>query len=252
MRFRLVTYNIHKGIGGVDRRYRLQRIVEALAHYDADVLLLQEVADGMPRSRGHRQIDLLGEELGLPHRSYQPNVSLRRGCYGNAILSRFPIAEVYHLELTVPLKKRRRALAVRCRVHWGGFSRTIVLFNFHLGLAGFERKIQLRRFLNCKFLAHTHHHTAVIAAGDFNDVWGTLGRRLLEPCGFKPASGKVKTFPAFLPLRPLDRVYYRGGLRLLSCFAGKTEVARRASDHLPMIAEFSLEGSFHQRSGARG
>jgi endonuclease/exonuclease/phosphatase family metal-dependent hydrolase len=26
MRLRVVTWNIHKGIGGVDRRYRLERI----------------------------------------------------------------------------------------------------------------------------------------------------------------------------------------------------------------------------------
>ncbi len=30
MRFRLMTYNIHKGIGGVDRRYRFERIIETL------------------------------------------------------------------------------------------------------------------------------------------------------------------------------------------------------------------------------
>src|SRR5580765_5233329 len=49
MRFHLVTYNIHKGIGGVDRRYRPERIVEALQHHRPDLVLLQEVDDGVPR-----------------------------------------------------------------------------------------------------------------------------------------------------------------------------------------------------------
>ena len=40
MQFRLITYNIHKGIGGVDRRYRLERIIETLARYKADIILL--------------------------------------------------------------------------------------------------------------------------------------------------------------------------------------------------------------------
>src|SRR5947207_764228 len=246
MRFRLVTYNIHKGIGGVDRLYRPERIVEAVGHYQPDIVLLQEVDDGVPRSRHHRQVDLLGEELGLSHRAYQANVSLREGHYGNAILSRFPITDVENLELTVPMKKRRRALAVRCRVPWEeNHTRSVVIFNFHLGLAGYERTIQLRRFLACHWLKHLHHQTALIAAGDFNDVWGRLGRRVLEPCGFRSAAGNLRTYPAILPLRPLDRIYYRGGLKLLGCFASRIEVARRASDHLPMVAEFAFEGPHH-------
>jgi endonuclease/exonuclease/phosphatase family metal-dependent hydrolase len=252
MQIRVVTYNIHKGIGGVDRRYRPDRIVETLAHYNPDIVLLQEVDDGVPRSRRHRQVDLLGEGLGLAHRAYQPNVSLREGHYGNAILSRFPISDVHDLELTVPLKKRRRALAARCRLHAHGHSRSLAVFNFHLGLAGFERTIQLRRFLAWEVLRHMHHQTAVIAAGDFNDVWGTLGKRLLEPAGFTPAAPLLRTYPAFLPLRALDRIYFRGGLKLLNCFAAHTQLARQASDHLPMVAEFVCEGVDGEHNGASG
>ena len=48
------------------RRYRPGRIIETLARYDPDVVLLQEVDDGVPRSRRDRQVDLLGDALGLP------------------------------------------------------------------------------------------------------------------------------------------------------------------------------------------
>jgi endonuclease/exonuclease/phosphatase family metal-dependent hydrolase len=37
---RVMTYNIHRAIG-VDRRFRPERIVEILRHYDPDVVLLQ-------------------------------------------------------------------------------------------------------------------------------------------------------------------------------------------------------------------
>jgi endonuclease/exonuclease/phosphatase family metal-dependent hydrolase len=40
-RLRLVTYNIHKGIGGVDRRYRPERVIETVRHCEPDVVLLQ-------------------------------------------------------------------------------------------------------------------------------------------------------------------------------------------------------------------
>ena len=53
-------------------------------------------------------------------------------------------------------------------------------------------------------------------------------------------AGSVKTFPAFLPMRPLDRIYYRGNLRLDHSFASRTELARQASDHQPMVAEFVI------------
>ena len=40
MRFQIITYNIHKGIGGVDRHYRPERIVETLSHYEPDIVLI--------------------------------------------------------------------------------------------------------------------------------------------------------------------------------------------------------------------
>lgn len=241
MQFRLITYNIHKGIGGVDRRYRPGRVIETLAHYRADIVLLQEVDEGVPRSRGHRQVDLLGDALDLQHRVFQPNVKLRQGRYGNAILSRFPLSQIRHLELTVPPKKRRRALAARCHLRTEHHTRTLLVYNFHLGLAGLERAVQMRRFLGDHVLTRTHHATAVIAAGDFNDAWGRVGRRQLQPAGFQPASGKIKTFPAIGPFRPLDRVYYRGVLKLNHCYCSRLAIARQASDHLPLIAGFEIE-----------
>jgi endonuclease/exonuclease/phosphatase family metal-dependent hydrolase len=232
---------MHKGIGGVDRRYRPERVIETLAHYQPDVVFLQEADDGVPRTRGHRQVDLVGDALGLPHRAFQQNVKLRQGGYGNAILSRFPLSDVSDLDLTVPMKKRRQALLAHCRLHEDQHVRTVLIGNFHLGLAGYERTLQIRRFLRSHVLRHTAGHTPVIVGGDFNDVYGTLGRRLLEPQGFARAVHRIRTFPAAMPLRLLDWIYYRGDVQLIHSFAARTAVARRASDHLPIIAEFDVQ-----------
>lgn len=250
MRFCLITYNIHKGIGGVDRRYRPERIVETLQHHHPDILFLQEVDDGVPRSRGHRQVDWLGDALEMPHRAFQANVRLRQGHYGNAILSRFPLTEVESLDLTIPFKKRRQALIARCRVNTPEHQRTLVLLNMHLGLAGFERTLQLRRLLQTSAISRTWKDTALVMGGDLNDVWGNLGRRMLDAVGLKAASGPIHTFPAFRPLRPLDRLFYRGRLQCLRCFRSHLKVARQASDHLPLVAEFQLhEGPVSEESG---
>jgi len=241
MRFRLLTYNIHKGIGGLDRRYDLTRIVETIRHYQPDVALLQEVDDGARRSRHDRQVDLLADAIELPHRAYQRNVRLRTvGHYGNAVLSRFPLLEPEDLDLTIRFKKRRGALICGFRAKVAEHSRSIAIANVHLGLAGFERQIQLRRLLGCGRLSHLHHETPLIIAGDFNDVWDNLGRRVMTPAGFNLGSGHVRTFPAAAPLRRLDRVFYRGPIAALGAFAGHTGVARRASDHLPLIVDFEF------------
>ncbi|MDH3712817.1 MAG: endonuclease/exonuclease/phosphatase family protein [Gammaproteobacteria bacterium] len=240
MRFRLITYNIHKGIGGVDRRYRLERIAETLRHYEPDIIFMQEVADGMPRSRRHRQIELLGAELGLPYSAYQRNVELSEGHYGNGILSRFPLFDVSHIDLTVPPKKRRRALVAACRIR-KQHERTLLLLNTHLGLAGFERAQQVRRILESERLKHTHRTTPVIVGGDYNDVYGTLNKRFMQPSGFLTASRQVRTFPAVMPMQTLDHIYYRGSITLHHSFPCRRQIARQASDHLPLVVDFELQ-----------
>lgn len=240
MLLKLVSYNIHKGIGGVDRLYRPERIVETLAHYEPDVVFLQEVDDGVPRSRHDRQVDWIGDRLGLEHRLFQGNVRLKEGCYGNAILSRHALADTASIELTVPPKKRRRGLFARIQVHHEGHSRTIALVNVHLGLAGVERSIQVRRLLKYDTISRIHRDTPFILGGDFNDSWGQLGRKLLLPQGFASAIGNYRTFPAAYPLLALDRLYYRGEIDVDHGFPGHTDVARQASDHLPLVVHFRL------------
>ena len=240
MKIRVLTWNIHKGIGGVDRRYRPERTIEVIAQYRPQIVLLQEVDEGVRRSRYHRQVDLIGDALGLPHRAFGPNVRVRTGRYGNATLSRWPLAEVENIDLTWGFKKRRSALYTRCRVRKGRHSRTLVLFNFHLGLAGFERKIQLRRFLKSHPFERFHTRTPILVGGDFNDLYGTLGPRLLRPAGFDRAGRRVNTYPAILPARPLDGIFVRGDLVPLRGFRSRLALAREASDHLPLIADLDL------------
>lgn len=240
MPFRLLSYNIHKGIGGIDRKYNLARIEAVLDRYQPDIALLQEVDDGVPRSRRQYQVELLANSSGLVHFAYQRNVTLKQGHYGNAILSRYPLHETLDIDLTVRFKKRRRALAARLTLDHGGHRRTVVVVNVHLGLAGVERRMQLRRLLTVDELRRVRRGTPMIIAGDYNDVWGRLGQGVLQQAGFLPAHGAIKTFPAAVPLRPLDRVFYRGHLEAVHAMAGRAEVARRASDHLPLVVDFNL------------
>ncbi len=242
MRLRIVTYNVHKCIGGLDRRYDPARVVETLSHHQPDVVLLQEVDAFAARSNHDRQVDVLGDKLGFRHRIYFGNVKVRGGGeYGNAILSRFPILDARNIDLTIPPKKRRGAVHAKLRVRLpSGHLRTVHIYALHLGLSGIERKIQLRRFLASHPFATLDARAPIVLGGDFNDVWGTLGRKLLAPAGFRGATSTAATFPAYAPVRALDAIYVRGGLHLLHTERSRLGLARHASDHLPLLAEVQL------------
>lgn len=242
MKFRVLTYNVHKCVGGLDRRYRPERIARVIGHYAPDLVLLQEVTRGSPRLKRDAQVDLLGDLLGLRHRTWFANHKMPLGGeYGNAILSRFPLTTSDNIDLTVPPRKRRSVLHGRCRVRLApGRTRTLHVFNLHLGLSGSERVIQLQRFLESHPFAGLHQATPIVVAGDFNDVWGTLGRRLLVPRGFSGLAAPIRTFPAYAPVRALDSIFMRGSLRLLHAHPSRLKLAGQASDHLPIVADLAI------------
>lgn len=240
MHVRILTWNIHKGVGGVDRRYRLDRTAAFIARHRPDIVLLQEVAEGLPSARFEHQTGELCEQLGFAHAAFGDEHRFRHGGYGNAVLSRFPLHDSHRIDLTIGTRKRRGALQVRAILREEGRQRTLVLHNLHLGLAGSERDEQLARFLTHEAKAALRSDTPSIIGGDFNDLWGTLGRRFLEPAGYRRAVGLVNTFPAALPLRPLDALYFRGRAELIHGHVGRGELARSASDHLPLIADFEI------------
>jgi endonuclease/exonuclease/phosphatase family metal-dependent hydrolase len=201
MRIRVVTWNIHKGIGGLDRRYSLERVVDVLSRIGADLAMLQEVADDLPRSKFHDQAEMLAEALGMPHMAFHAEHRFAMGGYGNAILSRWPLYDVHRVDLTVGWRKRRGVLQARARVRLPrGRTRTVFLHNMHLGLAGSERGQQLERFLACEPFRRLHERTPIVVGGDLNDLWGPIGPRFLVPRGFTRAGALSNTFPAAMPI----------------------------------------------------
>lgn len=239
----VTSWNVHKCIGGLDRRYDPQRTIAAIAATAPDVVLLQEVAQNGRRFRNERQIDLLADGLGMAHRSYFVNVRFgpHRGEYGNAILSRAPIAATENVDLTIPGKKARSVLHAELRLAAAaGHTRTLHVFDLHLGLGERERRAQLARLLASRPMLAIHAHTPVLVAGDFNDVYGSLGRRLLVPAGFRGPARPPRTFPAWAPLRALDSLYVRGDADLVELQRPADRRTRAASDHLPLVARIRV------------
>jgi endonuclease/exonuclease/phosphatase family metal-dependent hydrolase len=240
VKLRVLSYNIHKCIGGVDRRYDPQRVADVINNQHADVLLLQEVDHDVPRSNRDRQVDVLGDLVGMRYRSWFPNVDVRGGgCYGNAILSRYPIVETTNIDLSIRFRKKRSVLHGILRVRHDEVDRTVHVYNMHLGLARFERRIQLLKFLESQPFQTLHHETPVLVGGDLNDVYGGLGE-ILRPAGFRGVDRRPFTFPAWGPVRALDAIFVRGRVDFVKLERCESELARRASDHRPLIADVRL------------
>jgi endonuclease/exonuclease/phosphatase family metal-dependent hydrolase len=246
MWFRLLTYNIHKAIG-VDRKFAPERIVEILRYYNADIVLLQEVGRGVPPS-GHLDLaSQLARALQYQYRAVGMNVTLKKGRYGNATLTRFPIGRQRNIDLTVGRHKRRGAQHTRLHVPDGSRSIELDVFNVHFGLSARERRQQVSRLLSSPDVVYLEPEARCLIAGDMNDWPGVLKRRCFAPAGFKCATNggrnprwSIKSFPSYAPTSGLDKMFYRGALRPLHVHRSRLKLARVASDHLPIIAEFEL------------
>jgi endonuclease/exonuclease/phosphatase family metal-dependent hydrolase len=119
------------------------------------------------------------------------------------------------------------------------------LINWHLGLREKERHWQTEYLLlHPLFCGSAHLPTLIV--GDFNDWRNRLGRGPFAKHDFKPATGSsslFRSFPAFLPLLSLDKAFYRGALAVQEARIHRTPLARLASDHLPLVIDFNLNGN---------
>jgi endonuclease/exonuclease/phosphatase family metal-dependent hydrolase len=247
-RMRVATYNIHKGVRGVGPRKRLEihnlgRGVEAL---DADLVFLQEVR--LHHARDARQF--ARTSFGWPDQgqaeflapegyevAYRTNAVTRHGEHGNALLSRWPIGDIGHHDVSDHRFEQRGLLHVP--VQWHG--RTVHAVVAHLGLIHASRVRQVQR-LAAFIAAEVPADAPLIVAGDFND-WGErldppmreIG--LARALGDGPQSLRRSTFPSRVPVFALDRIYTRA-LVCRSTFVPRGETWARMSDHLPLVAEF--------------
>ncbi len=245
MKFRVLSYNIHRAIG-VDRRFRPERIVTIIENHRPDIVLLQEVDEGAPRSR---ELDLareLAQALNLPHHAVGHNVTLRKGRYGNATLSRWPILSERNIDLTIEGWKRRGCQ--HTAIALGGDPRRthrLDVFNLHLGLSAGQRARQVELLARSGEMADLPQNAACLVGGDFNDWRSLLVPFLTFAMNFRSATDSatgrpLRTYPSFFPRGPLDRIYYRGPLHLQHAARCRLRLSQVASDHLPIVADFEM------------
>ncbi|MCW5634994.1 MAG: endonuclease/exonuclease/phosphatase family protein [Rubrivivax sp.] len=238
MRLKVLTVNMHKGVGPWLRRPTLTGLRHALHASGADLACLQEVRGATAGSPP--QHEAMADGL-WPQHAYGRNAAGPTGEHGNAVLSRLPIAAVRNHDVSLPGDEPRGLLHCQLALPAGRAAPHVVCV--HLGLRESHRRHQLARLAA---LVHTLPADApLVVAGDFND-WRRRADGLLAGTGltevFLAGHGRhARSFPVQWPLLPLDRIYVRGVVA-----ARPVPLPRRPwrslSDHAPLAAELELPG----------
>ena len=239
---RVATYNIHKGVQGLGptRRLEIHNLGLAVEQLDADIVCLQEVRKMNRREESYftnwpklSQAEYLAPE-GY-EAVYHTNAITRDGEHGNALLSRWPVRDIKHLDVSDHRFEQRGLLHAEVLFH----QRSVHVVVVHLGLIGGSRVRQIQQ-LHQFIEREVPPGAPVVVAGDFND-WGQHIKRLLAGFGLYEFEGRQRTptYPSRLPMAQLDHVYVRG-LQPLSLMVPQGRIWWRMSDHLPLIAEFRL------------
>lgn len=236
---RIATYNIHK-CRGLDRRVNVGRIRTVLREIGADVIALQEVAWPAEVVHEQHQVRYLAEHLGFYYRVGETRRWGKR-VYGNAVLSRFPIVSAHHYDLTHRRYERRGCLRVDVVLP---NERLLHVFNVHLALIPRDRRSQVHKLMSGEFLFNPELCGASIVLGDFNEGPRGAATQLLrtrfQRVNILYRSRPAKTYPGIIPLFHLDHIYFDANLKVEAAQLHRSSTALIASDHAPIVAEFSF------------
>lgn len=237
-----MTYNVHRCIG-LDRRHAPQRIAEIIATLDPDIVALQELEAGHPRTGSVDQAEVIAAILKA---DFHYHAARQRGeaRFGNAVFSRLPMRKIQSAVLPtlpqIPIQTRG-ALWVAVRIG----PAEVQIINTHLGLLHRERFLQAGALCSEEWLGHPECRSAPrILCGDFNATTASRVYRLfmesLHDAGSLGPVPSGRTWPSFLPLFRYDHVFVCPRILVRGLIVPKTPLTVLASDHLPVVVDFDV------------
>jgi endonuclease/exonuclease/phosphatase family metal-dependent hydrolase len=241
---RIMSYNVH-GCKGMDNRISTDRIARVIARYDPDVVALQELDAGRLRSSGIDQAEMIARKLEMSFH-FHPAFHYQEEQYGNAVLSRYPMALVK--KDVLPKLWNRAFLEFRGAIwvmvdHQGT---KINIINTHLSLWPEERLLQIKTLLDGDWLEHPDCSGPVILCGDLNmvpnsPVYKEICKRFKDSQLMVAGQKPFKTWFTGYPFMRIDHIFVTPEFCVDSIQVSHTALDRSASDHLPIIADLSLE-----------
>lgn len=241
---RVATYNVHSCIG-MDGKLSPARIARVIAQTDADVVALQELDVGRMRSGAIDQAHAIADELEMAFH-FHPALSVEEEHYGDAILSRLPMRLVRAGALPGlsdrPKLEPRGAIWVALEIDEG---LEVQLINTHLGLIPRERLAQVDALLGASWLGHPDCREPLVFCGDLNALPGSpvcrrLGERFDDSQMVLDDHRPQRTWFSGYPVGRIDHVYVSRDLRVEAVDVPRTDLARLASDHLPLVVDIRV------------
>lgn len=244
VRLSVASHNIHKGLSHFNRRVILEELRHNLHSIEPDLVFLQEV-QGLrhrPVRRQHGAPVVQHEFLSggvYTDVVYGQNATYDQGHHGNAVLSRHRVLDWENIDISHHALESRGMLHARIQVPGWPVLHAVCV---HLGLLAQSRRYQLGLIAK-RIAEHVPAHEPLILAGDFNDWRGQLSDTLEDELGIGEAfellhGAPARTFPAGLPVLPLDRVYLRG-LRVHQARVLGEGSWAKLSDHAALLVEVS-------------
>jgi endonuclease/exonuclease/phosphatase family metal-dependent hydrolase len=230
---RLMTYNVHRW--GDDRG----AVAAVITSCTPDVVMIQEA----PTWWGtHRRRLAMAHTVGLHYIVGQARTI--------ALVADPDRWTVHRRRIWRPMIRRRKrfislqlpggAVAVSTRIY--DSTRTLTVIGCHLGLAGTARVRELQQVLQLQ-----NGIASSVIAGDVNEDSGGPVSQLAAAVGLVDvgAAADVPTFPAAHPHRRIDEVLASPHLTVspvdLAELGLTHEVLVRASDHIPVVVDISLD-----------
>jgi endonuclease/exonuclease/phosphatase family metal-dependent hydrolase len=232
---RVMTYNIHVGIG-MDKKLDLKRIADVINAQRPDLVGLQEVDRGVQRTQRIDEIVELAKVTRMDY-AFAFNLAYQGGQYGVAILSHLPIKATEHQHFKNLREAERRGF-IRAEVSFHG--RKLNFVTTHLDYQYDDgRLFETQQLLNAMQTAKD----PLILVGDFNDIPTGRSYQLLRN-DFDDAWTQNRgddqglSYPADKPAKRIDYIFFRrnGNVRTKRAWTVNT----LASDHIPVVADLEI------------
>lgn len=237
---KIMTYNIHEGFG-VDNRLDLERIAATIRQWNPDILVLQEVDQGVLMSACVDEARWLALNLNMYY-VYAPTVE--QMWQGDVILSKYPIV---NWDFTLLPSPGEVDVLVKATLDVNG--QPLTVFGVHFTVTSPDnRQTQISMALDV--IRATSG--PIILAGDFNidaettDPTDKASLNAIQAelndafdlCPPGSLSGK-HTFSSWDPHERIDFIFVSAGFAVVQ----HGTIVSQASDHLPVFAETQLPAS---------
>jgi endonuclease/exonuclease/phosphatase family metal-dependent hydrolase len=231
---KILSYNVHSCIG-TDRKLDCARIAEVIAELAPDIIGLQELDVGRRRTGGADQAHIVASFLNMDFH-FHAALHVAEERYGDAILTALPMK---HIRADMLPSSGEQRGALWTEISAGG--KAIQVFNTHLGLRRSDRVTQMTELLGPSWMGSLDDaDKPKILIGDLNSIARSTAYKLLArhmtDVQLRHGRPPRATFPSRFPFMRLDHIFVSEDIEVLDVEVISTPLARRASDHLPLLA----------------